>query len=1254
MPDPSSSPDVQGPDHTPSGRPPLTALLAAAASGALFIDAAVETFAAGAAVRWWMVGAAVLYAGVTAVTWRRHIGWQGRLAIGVLGLLGVIAATAWGPGGLADGVRLFGQPTTRVLALLAAAGVGLAGVALVRVPALPMAARVAAGAIATYGAGAFLAGAIANTPVSALLAGQSLWQALPRVLQGAFLGAFVVLPIGLVWTIVRAGLRRPAETSWRAEVWRVAALAASLAIVLAGLPMRSSSGAAATAGATGASPPQNLAALVGVDPNAPPLSPEALNVALTNSLRAVADGDREMSRDRWDPGYVASHLGSNPDRIFQWVQRRTFWIPYLGMLRGPVGVLMDRLGNSLDRSVLLATLLRQSGRTVRLAHGTLPPDLTTTTFMARYIERLRVGRGNAVAESDPTAQIAADYQLDEAALRRTFEAQAAARTRQRAALEERLADQTARLSAAVGTPRDSRTPDAFERALGAAADHWWVQILDSGTWRDLDLDGGPTGTALAVPDRTLDPAGVPNDLRHQVTVRVITEQWASGALTERVALQHVLRPADIIGMPVALHFAPAKWPQPFPPANMDPAQGLRQMALDQHEWSMALMVGRSAVAQAGIRDTGDAAAASGPAIGGAFSRFGDALDKALETPPGVAPKAPPAPSTILTSTWIEYEIQAPGNPSQKIRRVVFDLVGPSARAARPVAKPSIDDGAMLTRSLSLMMDTEILPMVSRFVPQFVTHLGAQSLVANRDLLLTVARGDVTDDFAQAQNLSQRLAPMPTPLYGLALARFAWSRHPLSIYIDQPNILTRHTFFAPGDKTVKLLVATDIVANPIGVDPSAADPFAIRLEQGVLDTNAEALLASDRPSPSNAGWAFTTSGGWTTLTSPGDPKLASLRLPDDARRRIASDLAAGYVVVAPGAPVAVGAGTFTGWWRVDPATGQTLGMGSSGWGQEMVEYLIVAAEGIGLAFLFAYLWCRMAGAGASPDVAGGCTPAPRERHPFLDIFITPVHARLSQCMKDALFAALLTALLMPFAAPGASGGGKGSGRGGSEPPGDTQPGLGKDPATDPYGDTLPGDPFGDTLPGGGPGGKPGGPPGEPAPGPGQPGSGKPGGAPGAEPTDPKFQEAVDKFNAADKKFWDLLKGGGSPSEIEAARAEMNGAAKDLAVEGASPENKDLAEAGSWDLWNNWHWYAEGAKAPASPGSPVGPGGGAGVSPNAPTLPGTGPGGTQIIPPGPTAPTQPGICPGPGCPPSPYAKTQTGMGGVLNALGQKGGG
>ncbi len=1005
-------------------RPSGKFIAAAALGGVLLLDAAIETLVAGSPVRWWVVGAALLYTAATASFWRLRVGWSGQLALAVFGVLGLVAATAWAPAGLIEGVRLLGQPTARVLAACAAAGVALAGFAIARSGRLPLAARIVAAALAAYGAVAFAVGALEGATLPAMFSGHSLWQRLPAVLQGAFVGAFIVLPIGLVWAIATAGLRRPPETSWRADLWKIAALVTSFAIVLAGTPLRPGGGSAVTS-AGNAAPPETFAALAGIDPNAPPATPEAINTALANSLRAVADGDQQISRDRWDPAYVASHLGFNTDREFAWVQQNTFWIPYKGVLRGPVGVLMDRLGNSLDRSVLLATLLGQAGRTVRLAHATLPRDRATALVVARYHARSSSARRATAASPDPIARVATHYQLDEAAVRRTFAAQLASRTRQRAALLQRVPDQAARLAAAVGPASTTASILNLEHALDAAADHWWTQVFESGVWRDLDLAGGPSGAALASPDRTMDPGSLPADLRHQITIRVVTEQWANGALTERTAIEHALRPADLIGTPVVLQFSPAEWPTAFPPANMDAAQGLRQVALDQHGWTLTLLTGQTAAAQMDVKDTGDVAPPAGKSPGGAFSTFGHALDDALGTSsPPAAPKTPAPADKVLTSAWIEYEIQTPGEQPQKIRRAVFDVIGPAGRATRPVARPQIDDAARLRRSLSLMMQTEILPMVCRFVPQFVTHLGARSLLANKDLLTSAVRGDLPDDFAHAQELAGKLAPLPSALYGLALARFTWSRQPRSIFIDRTNILTRHMFFAPAGSSAKLLVATDVVANQIGVDPAVTDPFALRLEQGVLDTNAEALLMTERPTASNAGWAYAaSSSGWATLRSVNDPQLASLKLPDDTRRRIGEDLAAGYVVVAPNAPVAVGTDAFSGWWRIDPRTGQSLGMGGSGWGQDMVEYVIIAATAFGLGFLFQYMWCRISGAGGAPAVANACEPGrPGPRPSPMDRLVTPVYAIGSACFQQALFAGFLSALLGPLMAAGAGAGG----------------------------------------------------------------------------------------------------------------------------------------------------------------------------------------------------------------------------------------
>ena len=99
-----------------------------------------------------------------------------------------------------------------------------------------------------------------------------------------------------------------------------------------------------------------------------------------------------------------------------------------------------------------------------------------------------------------------------------------------------------------------------------------------------------------------------------------------------------------------------------------------------------------------------------------------------------------------------------------------------------------------------------------------------------------------------------------------------------------------------------------------------------------------------------------------------------------------------------------------------------------------------------------------------------------------------------------------------------------------------------------------------------------------------------------------------------------------------------------------------------LWNKAPSGGTGGGPIPAPGPtpPTGPGGTQVIPPTGPggtqIIPPTGPGGTQILPPraSPTAPTEPNLCAGLGCPASPYEKTQTGLGALLNTLGKKGGG
>ena len=925
----------------------------------LLLDAAVETWWSGSPVRWWLVATVTTYGLATVLLWRR-LTWHSKAAISAFVFLGIVAITAWLPGGLSMGMRLAGRGTSTLLSLFVAAAVTLAAVVVWRFRAVPRAVRTGVVLLAAYGLIAFVYGAIAGVPFSDLFSGDSVWQGLPSVLQGAFVSGVIVLPLALLTSVVRAGIPRFREGSPRYTLYQIVALATSLAIVLAALPVASQ----------WRNDPQVSTAAVGFTlPVTTPIVPSAaLSDALENSLRAVEDGERESPRDRWDPAYVVEQVGKDPQQLFDWVASNTFWIPYRGLLRGPVGVLMDRLGNSLDRAVLLATLLKHAGHSVRLAHGELANDQAAGLLPALIVARtdgLRRDSRSAPLGAGDVKQVAAQYSLDGPAIEQSLGSYAADGDRVFSALERRTADQTERLRAAVG--RRAANGDRSTRidsAIDLLRDHWWVQRQDGGSWIDLDLLS-PDTKALTTAQETVALDGLPSSQVHQVVVRVVAEQWSDGKVAERIALQHALKPAELIGKPIVLRFWPRRWPSKMNPGP-DPRQYLRTTALNQHEWVATLQIGRDTAAQSSLLENGDI---NDHPMMNDFAKIGGsaagAADDVANLLGGLAPEPTQGSGkkTMLTAAWLEFEIRAPGEPSRTTRHTVFDLLGPTARAARPVAQVGLDDAASLLRSLSLMMETEILPVGGKIAPEFYRHLVAESLLGNRELLRALVRGEISETATRPEDLGARLAPIPGPLYPLAMARLDRSRVSDQIYVVSPNVLTRHVFPAPaGGDRIALRDATDIVANEVGVDLRVKDAFAVRFEQGVFDTNAEALLQLGHKVAGSTANAFATSSDWVTLTSADHSQLASLRFSDDDRRRVAQDLAAGSVIVLPKAPVKMGADEFVGWWRVDPARGDVLGVDTRGWGVASAEYMFVVSVVIG--FELGWLMCELPPPGGS--------------------------------------------------------------------------------------------------------------------------------------------------------------------------------------------------------------------------------------------------------------------------------------------------
>lgn len=710
-------------------------------------------------------------------------------------------------------------------------------------------------------------------------------------------------------------------------------------------------------------------------------TPEQLRTAadkVEQTIHEFEAVDRELPRDSFDPLAIVNQVGRDPGKLAAWVREQTSWVAYRGILRGPVGVLMDRLGNSLDRSLLLARLVQLSGMTSRLAHASLPEPIAK-----EILKQIKARQHNAAtAPAGPPNEDAAideyakTHGLDAAEVRRNVAKLTAPYDRMAEDVAQRVAEQTPLLLRAIGGSPTSKPTDNPE--LEALQDHWWVQYRSGAQWADLDPLVGQTAPSAAQQNVDFDAATgrFPLDaaLYHQVRVRIVSEQWKRGQLHESRVLDQPLRVAEVIGRRVTLGHLPADWPVDLDLlGDKDPSGRLRSAVMSQHEWVPLLKIGSESVIQQGFFDTGeidpkpnlDAMAKLSKGVGAAASRVTDAFG-GIGQPEAQKPTSP----GILTAEWVEFEISSPGRPSRTVRRQVFDLIGSAARAHGLPEAPPVNDRIRFDRGVAVLGTTEILPLGCRLSPEFVQHLAIANLLENRAPIVELLRGGGTDT-KKAMDQIGKLSPLPAPLYNWALARTAWSPHRDEVYLDQPNLvcLGRHILSDERDQTTARAIL-DIIANPVAVRPGLdADPFVVRLEQGVVDTNVEAVVPRQQSPPVNASEFFARATAqaskWMTLRPGGDNSgWSDLKVSTDVRAGIERDLANGYTVVAAQGPIEISGRPAYGWWRVDPNSGQTLGMNEFG-GASMVEYAAILAFGFATG-IWTYIGCG----GADPNASGG--------------------------------------------------------------------------------------------------------------------------------------------------------------------------------------------------------------------------------------------------------------------------------------------
>jgi hypothetical protein len=662
-------------------------------------------------------------------------------------------------------------------------------------------------------------------------------------------------------------------------------------------------------------------------------------------LAKLAEASGEAPSETYDPQAIVDKVGSEVEPLFTWVRDNTWLVPYQGSLRGPAGVLMDRLGNSLDRALLLCDLLGRAGLDARLAHAALSEkqarEILDKAAAPPAPPAPRAAPPLTDADREAIKGYASEFGVDERALFKAVEDETARRTALAGRASRGEADILPGLLDLAAKHRTQNADAETRQAVEDLRDHWWVRVeTDSGT-ADLDpsLPDAVPGKALTAAEGTTAPDGLDEGMIHRIVLRVVMERWEAGRSAEQEVLRREFRPSETAGRRMILSHAPADWPDmPDTLRRKDAPKRLHDAILKQKGWTPVLKVGDDEEKGSGFDAAGQLLAKGAKKKGGGGPLGG--LGGGLMGGAAGGSETPAADEkSVLTAEWVEYEILSPGRPARTVRRELFDLVGPAGRAGSSVPRPQVDDAARMTRSLALLGRTEILPLYCRWSEDYARYLADGHLLAEQEALLSFYDVDTLKKPEEVLEKLSQLDRLPAALYQIARA----GRVPGG-YLASPNILSLHSIFWEDAKGVlQRGAAIDIVDNSGAVRPALAEEaFRTRLAQGVRDSVRESVLSAqaqgDDPLTRFYREAAKAGVGWLAA-APGDAGvLAKVELPPDLVARLREAMRDGDVVVFPKRAVVLDGRPVVRWWKFDPASGDALVLDERGWGQPMTSYV----------------------------------------------------------------------------------------------------------------------------------------------------------------------------------------------------------------------------------------------------------------------------------------------------------------------------
>lgn len=658
------------------------------------------------------------------------------------------------------------------------------------------------------------------------------------------------------------------------------------------------------------------------------LDPEVRD-SVQHELGRVADLVRSIPRSAYDVGALAEQLGPDPAQALAFVRDRIRLDLYPGTFKGADGCLRTGSGNALDRSLLLAELLRKQGGTVRFAFGTLDADRARTALD----RMLAIPSSSTTSSAVPPAPLCegCEDRLESSGQAMTellLQTEGEART-----ISEKM----------TGSGVKLREPWAAEEArlLDQAREHVWVQLQQGDKWVDLDstFADAQVGAAFAPVRET--PDHLPGSLHQRMSFRVKIRRKQGEQSVEETVLDVTRETSGLQGRAIALVVAPEGATGPLLPQNSRRARRfVARMRIGADELpGKPFEVTRKAARKSGGRRFSDP---GGGLLGGFAGEAGQEV----------------APATdALEAAWLEVAVELPGQ-SLVHRRVLFDRG----------TVPEVSDADV---ALALVRDVSIMVDVGPENSGWITKQVLDSLTSHADQFQDAMRNP--DGTPRARKGEERGFPLEL----LAFNQTAWSLteqitrrsfQDVRTYRGSPAVLTFQSRYHPDEgDTARLATGYDIIQSPYRTwhrgDSARAAGLAGQL--GVMNTLLEHHLCGELAGiltreiadssrhtslPAHAavvGMPEILESARTAQLSLAVLSAASqveaLTLPPAMKVLAQERLAQGRILVALPATSKVSDKDRWAFWEVDPDTGNLLGVLDTGGGQAMVENAITRSK-----------------------------------------------------------------------------------------------------------------------------------------------------------------------------------------------------------------------------------------------------------------------------------------------------------------------